>query len=408
MVLARIAWRNLWRHKRRTLITAVGMAMAMGLVISMSGLQDGMFDMMADVMVRQQLGHAQVNHPEWPGRQAMYDTVPADLVDAIQALPESTGASGRMFAFGLAASETKAGGARYVGIDPVDDLVITDLSQQLVAGAFIGPDATGDVVIGDAMARELDLAPGDELLFLGQAADGSMANELLNIVGTYSTGVDQMDKSGAYLHVADLQRILALDDQVHQILVVGEHMDLSAPLAAAVQAVANGDDVQVRSWEEADPQMAQMMGMRDASLFIMLFIIFSVAGLAVLNTNLMSVFERTRELGVLRAIGLTRTKMMALIILESIFLTTVAVAGGLALGGFLDWLLVEYGFPYETSDGKGFSWGGVTFPTRFYGSVRPFPFVVTTVFVYFVAVVAAIWPAGRAALLRPVRAMRDL
>ncbi len=409
MTLLRIAWRNLWRHKRRTLITASGMAIAMGLVISMSALQDGMFDMMADVMIRQQLGHAQVNHPEWPGKQSMYDTVPSSLVDGIQALPEVTGASGRMFSFGLAASETKAGGARYVGIDPADDRAITDLSANLVDGAFLGDAAKGEVLIGQAMAKELELAIGEELVFLGQAADGSTANELLTVVGTYSTGVDQMDKTGAYMHVGDLQRILALDGQVHQILVVGEHMDLSAEIAAAVSGIVeDGEHTQVRAWEDADPAMAQMMGMRDASLFVMLFIIFSVAGLAVLNTNLMTVFERTRELGVLRAIGMTRSKMMALVILESVLLTSVAVVFGIALGGFLDWLLIEYGFPYETEVGKGFSWQGITFPTRFYGTVRPFPFIVTTCFVFFVAVAAAIWPAIRAALLRPVQAMREV
>jgi len=192
-------------------------------------------------------------------------------------------------------------------------------------------------------------------------------------------------------------------------VVVGEDMSTSAVLAAAISGLATDPEhTQVRAWEEADPAMAQMMGMRDASLFIMLFIIFSVAGLAVLNTNLMTVFERTRELGVLRAIGLSRRRMMLLVILESILLTAVAVAFGLTLGGFLDWLLVEYGFPYETAEGKGFSWQGITFPTRFYGTVRAFPFVVTTVFVFFVAIFAAIWPAARAARLRPVEAMREV
>jgi ABC-type lipoprotein release transport system permease subunit len=99
--------------------------------------------------------------------------------------------------------------------------------------------------------------------------------------------------------------------------------------------------------------------------------------------------------------------MMALVILESILLTAVATVLGLALAGFLDYLLVTVGFPYETADGKGFSWQGVTFPTRFYGAVRPFPFIVTTVFVFIVSIVAAIWPAARAALLRPVQAMRE-
>ncbi len=383
------------------------MALAMGLVISMSALQDGMYDMMADVMIRQQLGHVQVNHPDWPGRRQMFDTVPGELVASIQSLPESTGASGRLYAFGLAGSESTSVGARFVGLAPQDELAITDISQNLERGVFLSPEARGEVVIGEPMARELEIELGEQLVFLGQGADGSMANELLTVVGTYSTGVDVMDRSGAYLHVTDLQRILVLEDQLHQILVVGEDMYAASALTAAVAAVANGAGIQVRPWDEADPEMAKMMGMRDASLFIMLFIIFGVAGLAVLNTNLMTVFERTRELGVLRAIGMSRRNMMALVILESILLTAVATVFGLLCAGFLDWLLMTYGFPYETADGKGFSWQGVTFPTRFYGSVRPFPFVATTIFVFVVAIAASIWPAARAARLRPVEAMRE-
>ena len=406
MTLVRIAWRNLWRHRRRTLLTASGMAVAMGFVLCMASFQDGMFDMMADVMVRQQFGHAQVNHPDWPGREQMYDTVPYDLAKTLQGSVEVQGASGRLFSFALADSDHRSAGARFVGVHPKDDLAITDLSRNLVRGAYLSAAPAGEVVVGEAMARELEIELGADIVFLGQAADGSMANELLKVVGTYSTGMDQMDKSGAYMHVEDLQRILALDNQVHQILVVGDSMDTSSALAATVRAVAGGEDIQVRSWEEASPDMAKMMGMRDAGLFVMLFVIFSVAGLAILNTNLMTVFERTRELGVLRAIGMTRARMMALVILESVLLSAVAVVLGLALGGFLDWLLVTYGFPYEV-DGKGLSWQGVTFPTRFYGSVRPYPFVVTTVFVFFVAVAASVWPAARAALLRPVEAMRE-
>ena len=152
---------------------------------------------------------------------------------------------------------------------------------------------------------------------------------------------------------------------------------------------------------------AKMMGMKDAGLYIMLFIMFSVAGLGVLSTMLMSVFERTRELGVLRSLGMTRLRMMLMIVLESLLLCGVASILGLVFGGFLDWLLIEYGFPYATADGQGVSFMGVTFPPRFYGMLRPEPIVITLVFMHLVAFIAALWPAIRVARLRPVEAMRE-
>jgi ABC-type lipoprotein release transport system permease subunit len=409
-MLLRIAWRNLWRYRRRTLITASGMALAMGLVMSMACMQDGMFDMMSDVLVRQTLGHAQVVHPQWPSSQLMHDTIPEDIVTKAAGLPEVTGASGRMFVYALAASETTSVGARFIGIDPKADRIITDYDQQIVEGKgrFLSEDGATEVVIGADMATELGLGPGDELLFLGQAADGGMATELLEIVGIFRSGLDQLDRTGAYVHLSTLQSLLALDGRVHQVMLVGHGIESSAAVRDAVRgALGESEGIQVNSWEDADPDLAKMMGMRDAGLFIMMFIMFSVAGLGVLGTMLMSVFERTRELGVMRSLGMTRLRMMAMILLESVLLCAVASVLGLVFGGFLDWLLIEYGFPYATADGEGVSFMGVTFPPRFYGILRVEPIVITVVFMHVVAFLAALWPALRVARLRPVEAMRE-
>ena len=407
MGLARIAWRNLWRHKRRTLITAAGMGLAMGFVLGIACMQDGMFNTMADVMIRQKSGHVQLSHPDWPSQQLMYDTLPQTTLSAVQSTAGAVGAVGRLFAYGLAASEDGSLGARYVGLEPQAERKIRPFEDNITTGRWLGTEAAGEVVIGAEMARELDLDLGGELVFLGQAADGSMANELLTVVGMFSTGINQMDRSGAYLHLTDMQRILALDEQVHQVLVLGEDFEQADDLALAVRGQVDGmDDVLVRTWKDADPTTAQMMGMRDVGLFIMLAIVFSVAGLSVLNTMLMTVFERSRELGVLRAIGMSRLSMMLLVVLESLMLAAVATSVGLALGAFLDFLLIEYGLPYETAEGEGLSWQGITFPPVIKGAFSLRPVVITVLFLNVVAVLAALWPAYRVARVEPVEAMR--
>ena len=257
-------------------------------------------------------------------------------------------------------------------------------------------------------------------MFLGQAADGSTANDLLTVTGIFSTGLNQMDRSGAYMHLSDMQELLVLEGQVHQGLVVGADFEEAGTLAAAARealgvsesdgegAAADGGGsagIAVWSWQESDPTTAQMMGMRDVGLYIMLFIVFSVAGLSVLNTMLMTVFERTRELGVLRALGMSRLAMMMLVVLESLMLALVATGLGLLLGGVFDFLLIEYGFPYETAEGKGLSWQGVTFPPVIHGQFELRPFWITVAFLNSVAVLAALWPALRVARLKPVQAM---
>jgi putative ABC transport system permease protein len=405
--LMRIAWRNLWRHKRRTLITASAMGVALGLCMALMCLTDGMYDMMEDLMVRQTLGHVQVQHPDYAAKQQFYDTVPdADaLLARLEALPESEGASGRMFAYGLAGSETTSAGARYAGIDPMRDRVVTDMTKRIVEGRFIGDAPAGEVVIGHEMARELEIELGEELVFISQAADGSTANELLEVVGFFRTGLAEMDTGGAYLHLGDLQRLLELPDQVHEILVIGPDLE-AAGLKDAVLGVVNGDS-EATTWRESSPQMAQMLGMRDASSAIFLLIVLGVAALGILNTMLMSVLERTRELGVLRAVGLTRRKMMSLVIIESVQLAFVATFAGLALGGVLDWLLIEYGLNYSTGDGQGMTYQGIVFDPWIKGSFSVDPVITVVVMLFFVTVLASIWPAWRAAKLRPVDAMRE-
>jgi ABC-type lipoprotein release transport system permease subunit len=382
------------------------MGLAMGLVLGIACLQDGMFSMMADVMIRQKAGHAQVAHPDWPGRQLLYDTAPQSAVETIRSLPGVEGVSARLYSYGLAASEESSLGARYVGLLPSDDRALRSFEGNVTEGAWLADEGQGQVVIGEGMARELELEIGQDLVFLGQAADGSTANELLKVVGIFSTGLNQMDRSGAYLHLADMQRLLALDRQVHQILVVGQSLDNSDALASSLRdAFVGQDGLGVWTWQESDPTTAQMMAMRDVGLFIMLFIVFSVAGLSVLNTMLMTVFERTRELGVLRALGMSRLAMMSLVLLEALLLAAVATGLGLVVGGVFDFLLIEYGFPYETSEGKGLSWQGITFPPAIYGEFTLRPLLITILFLNSVAVLAAIWPAIRVARLKPIEAM---
>lgn len=382
------------------------MGLAMGIVLGIACLQDGMFSMMADVMIRQKAGHVQVAHPDWPGRQLLYDTVPQSALETIRVVPAVEGVSGRLYSYGLAASEEGSLGARYVGLAPSDDRSIRSFEGNVAEGAWLADEARGQVVIGEGMARELELGIGQDLVFLGQAADGSTANELLKVVGIFSTGLNQMDRSGAYMHLADMQRLLALEARVHQILIVGQSLDGSDALASSLRDAFEGmDGLGVWTWQEADPTTAQMMAMRDVGLFVMLFIVFSVAGLSVLNTMLMTVFERTRELGVLRALGMSRLAMMSLVVLEALLLALVATGLGLVVGGLFDFLLIEYGFPYETSEGKGLSWQGITFPPVIRGVFTLRPLLITVAFLNCVAVLAAIWPAIRVARLKPVEAM---
>lgn len=402
-----VAWRNLWRHRRRTLITAAAMGLGVAMCMASIALQDGMFAQMMDVMVTDKLGHVQVHHPDYPARKRAHDTLPAAVVAEVDGLDGVQTVAPRMFAFALAGGPETSAGAQLLGVSPAREAKLTGLDARVTEGTWLSDGPALQAVVGVELADELSVGVGDELVLVGQDAFGGMANDLFTVVGLVRSGQTAMDRGGVWVHLSDLQGFVAMEDRIHELIVVGEDIDDAPSLRAAVAAVPSAGEQLVRTWDEADPLAAQMMGMQDASAFIMLGIVLSVAALGVLNTMLMSVFERMREFGVLRAIGLAPRQLVVLVVLESLLLATVATVMGLTMGGGLDALLVHYGLDFSVDGGKGLSYAGMTLDPVVKGVVRPQGIVITVVSVYVVTLVAAIWPALRAARLEPVQAMRE-
>jgi|AMFO01.1.fsa_nt_gi ABC-type transport system, involved in lipoprotein release, permease component len=417
MLLA-MAWRNLWRHGRRTLITAAAMGISVAFVMAMLAYVDGMYRKMADVMINQTTGHLQVSHPDFATKRTMYDTVPdaAAALKTVAALPGVRGASARLYGFALLGGADKTAGAQLVGVLPEQELELVPMRDRMVSGTWLTPDKTEQIVLGEGLAETLEVAVGDEVVAVTQAADGSLGNALYQVVGVLASGSVTLDRSGAWLGLDDLQTLLVLPDQAHEITVLSDSLDSRAgdpivtSLVETVRTAIPTDDAQplsVRPWWEVSPATASMLATSDASAWIMLVIVFFVAGLGILNTMLMSVFERTKELGVMKALGTRPAKIVQLVLWESLLLGVLACFGGLLIGGVLDWMLVKWGLSLTTSGGDRLSTGGVLFDPRIFGVVRADRIIVTVLTLLAVAVIAALWPAFRAARLRPVVAMRD-
>lgn len=404
--LLTVAWRNLWRHKRRSLITATAMAVGVALCMATLAFNDGMFEAIFDVMIEQQLGHVQVHHPDYPKKRVMNDTLPAEILTRIDGEPGTVAAAPRLQGFALLGSETKSSGALLLGVDPEREPKVTPIGKRVVEGTFLPPGETGGIVLGLRLADELGVGLGDSVVAVTQASDGSLGNALYTVSGLVKTGSAQIDRSGAFVSVADLQDLLVLPDQLHNITILTDDATDIAPYAERLRADIASDTVEVQTWWEASPQSAQMMSMRDFSSVIVLGIVFGAAGLGILNTMMMSVFERTRELGVLKALGLRPTRMVGLILVESVLLASLAVSIGLALGGGLDAFLVLRGIDLSASAKEGISFSGVVLDPVIKGVVRWEGVAQVVGAVFFVSLASSLWPAIRAARLDPVESLR--
>lgn len=401
-----VAWRNLWRHRRRSLITATAMAVGVGLCMASIAYTDGTYQMIFDVLVEQQLGHVQVHNPAYPGRRALYDTLPeADATLArLEALPGTAAASGRLFGYALLGGPGRSTGVQLVGIDPQRERQVTRVWSRVREGEYLAEGDDQGVLLGADLARELGVKPGDEVVAVTQSADGSMGNALYTVRGLVRSGNTQIDNGGAYLSLAALQELLVLPDQVHEVILLARDAEQLDPYAASAQQAA--PEALVQTWQQASPQTAQMLALQDVSVGLILAVVFGVAAFGVLNTMMMSVFERTRELGVLKAIGMRPGRMVTLVLLESLCLAALAAGIGLLIGGGLDAWLVVYGIDFSSSI-ESMDFMGVSIDPVMKGVVRPGGVVLTVVAVFLVSGLASLWPALRAARLEPVEAIRS-
>ncbi len=405
-VLAKIAWRNVGRQRRRSLITAAAMAVGVAMSMAAISLTDGMYGRLYEGLVRMDLGDVQVHTPVWPKRHALRAGFDADrTLKKLDALPLAAGVAPRAYGFALLGLGEQAAGVRLAGVDPAREDRVSLVHRHLVEGHDLDEKPGHEIVLGRELARTLHAKLGDELVAVTQAADGSMGNDLYKVVGIFSIGSAELDRGTAFMHLSDLQELLVIPGLVHEVALTATERGSASALADQARA-ALGPELEVKTWRQLDPTAATMLSMQDAMAWLLLTIVFAVAAFGVLNTMLMAVFERTHELGVLRALGLTPVEVVRMVMFESVMLSGLAGLAGVALGGLLDLYLVRHGLDLR-SVVSGFSWAGVSFDPVLHGEVRLDRIWTIAGALALVAVLSALWPAVRAARLQPTSAMRE-
>lgn len=405
-LLVRLAWRNLWRHRRRTLITASAIAFGVAMCMATVALQAGIFQRLFASLVERQTGHAQIHAPDFPKQRALHETIPGGqaLLDELRELPAVSSASPRVYGNALLGAEQEAIGAQLIGVEPEGERALTRLDESLVSGRYLDHEAAGEALLGAGVAERLRVDVGGEIVVVTQAADGSLGNALYTVVGVYETGATALDRGGVFLHRDDLARLLALGEELHEIALLAPSRDEIPALLDEVRPLTARQGLLLRDWRQLSPSASELVGLQDVALLIVVGIVFGVAALGILNTMLMSVFERTRELGVLLALGMGPARVLALILLEAALLAFVGIVVGGLVGGVLDLYLIHRGI--ELGGSAELTTFGVTFEQRMKGVFVPRDVAGVFLAVLVIATLSALWPAFRAARLPPVLAMR--
>jgi ABC-type lipoprotein release transport system permease subunit len=416
--LLRLAWRNLWRNPQRTLIAmaAIGFGYAMLLFVAclMAGLRQQMIESGTGFIISDVEVHAPGYYPERPIDQTLGGpdgTNVSALVAAIAANSRVQAASLRVYGYGLVSATRQSAGVQLLGVIPDQEPKITVLQTQMVKGSYLTGPMPKSVVMGDKLATTIGVEVGSEIVLLAQAADGSTGNDLYTVAGLFHTGLDAMDRDLVLMPLASLQELLRLPPgEIHEIGIKLHDDDITAAsaVAAALEAqLSKTFPVRVQGWPELAPELADYVQFNHRVTFILFFIFFLLAVMGIANTMLMAIIERTRELGMLMAVGMRPVQVVGLIVAEAASLAGASLVLGAVLGVPLLWYLQVHGLNLAGNRGA-VSLGGVVVGPLWHGQQDYKAYAQAALGLAVVALVSALYPALRAARFRPTEALRKV
>jgi ABC-type lipoprotein release transport system permease subunit len=414
--LPRLAWLNLWWNPRRTLIAmaAIGFGYAMLLFVAclMAGLREQMIESGTDLILSDIEVHAPDYYPDRPLQLTLGGRNGTDvnaLIGAIVADPRVQAASPRVYGYGLVSATHQSVGAQLLGVVPALEQTITVLQNRMVKGTYLTEGRPKDVVLGDKLATTIGVEVGSQIVLLTTAADGSIGNDLYTVAGTFLTGLDAMDQGLVLMPLASLQDLLRLPSgRIHEVGIKLHDVNAAATTAAALELhLSKTFPVRVRPWQELAPELADYVQFNRRVTFILFSIFFLSAAMGIINTMLMAIVERTRELGMLMAVGMRPVQVVGLIVAEAASLALASLVLGGALGAPLLWYLQSHGLKLS-GHGTAVSLAGIVVGPLWYGRQDFTAYTEAALGLAVTALTAALYPALRAAHFRPAEALRKV
>lgn len=402
----RLAWRNIWRQKRRTWLTALAMIFSNILLVFMISLQFGSYEMMINNTLRMFSGQVQIQSEGYQDDRKMRQVVEGigDLASNIREKFPTASVAARANAFVLVSSEDRSFGTQLVGVEPDHEPGVSSIPGLLTEGRYLDDPDAAEIVIGSVMARNLKVKTGDELTFLGSGRDGSFAAGVLKVVGIFNSGSQDMDRSLAEIPLGYFQEAFAMKAGGHVIALAMSELGAVPALIEPLNAtIGDQEGLLVLDWEALMPGLKQAIQADMTSAWFMYAVLIVLVAFSVLNTQLMSVLERTREFGVIMALGIKPRRLALLVMLETFLMASVGLLIGMLLGAFVSGYFALAGFAYPGMDELAAKFN---MPPVIYPALGPLSIMLGPTVVFIFCLFAAIYPALKLYSLRPVSAMR--
>ena len=401
-VMFTLAWRNLWRNYRRTSIMLAAIAVGVWAMIFMTALMRGMVDDMIREAIYQLPGHVQIHQWDYRDDPTVVNSMAAPAAPLMQALqsPLVVAWSGRVVVPAMISSERESRGVKLVGIDPLGDRTLAYLSNDIVAGRYLVGEQDKGLVIGAKLARRLETGLGKRLVLMSQDPGNEIVDRGFRVVGIFTSKLEVAEEANVFASRSVVQQMLGINGQISEIAVIGgDYRDVDALLQQLTAAA--GSALEVLPWYQLDAYAGTMLRVMDGFVLVWIIVIFLALSFGLVNTLVMAVFERVREIGLMLALGMRPAYILYQILLESLFL----IALGLLLGDVLALLTI---LPLAdgidiSAVGEGmemFGAGSTLYPALKWDDV-----VLANTVVIVLGLLASTLPAWRASRYQPIEAL---
>lgn len=402
-MLLTIAWRNIWRNKRRSLIVLSSVAVGLVAILLNDGLSIGMIRQIFENQIGSHVSHIQIHSKGFNDNKVIQNSMsdPGKVTEVLARTPGIEHYSHRVVTYGLLSSAVNSSGCIIVGIDPAEEQTITTIDRSIVEGTYL----TGkrhEVVIGRKLAEKLNVGVGDKVVGMASTVSGSVGADMFRVVGLFQTVSSAFDKSYMFISLENAQEMLEMGAGISECAVITQDRRRAEEVRDRLVS-ALGPSYEVLTYADIMPLMISQMQIYEESMYIVYVIVGLAMIFGIINTMLMSVFERIREFGVLMSIGMKNSRLVGMILMEAALLGGLGAAIGLLAGLGLLIPLSHSGLNLSmfSESLTSFGSGSVIFPVLRLEAVAE-----AVVIMPFIAVIGAIYPAFKAIRFEPVRAVR--
>lgn len=401
----RMARRNVWRHTRRTLLTVSAIAFATVLLVFMLSWQFGSYDTMITSAVMLHTGHLQILPEGYQEKKTMRLVIPepASVAEIVEQAEGVQACALRARAFSLASSKDRTYGVMVVGVEPDREAKVSTLKSFIRQGEFLSPKGANEAVLGRMLASNLKVGLGDEVVLLGQGRDGSIAATVVKVKGLFSSGQDEFDRGVLHIPLSVFQDVYSMRGAVHEVVILTASLgDVERVKQELASWLETKRDLVVKDWSELMPGLMEAIKMDLISGFIFYIILIVVVAFSILNTFLMVIFERTREFGVMTALGMTPGRLTRILLMESMIMAFMGIAVGAGLGTAVTLYFQSHGIVISGTAELLSQFG---LPERMFPKLSFLSITIGPAVVLVITFFTALYPALRVRRMRSVEAL---